>query len=337
MRTYPFDVIEQYKSGKALTALAKEHNSDWKALKYFLQRNNVEIRGQKKHPLNKDYFKEVDSNEKAYFLGLLWADGSIMKFRKNDEFLGKIKLSLVEEDSYLVESLRISIGHGGSLKLVKKQGNRQNQKSLQIADKEFAANVERLGMKPNKTYDGGIPLIDEKFMPAFILGYFDGDGCFTSWENPKRMEKKCCYSLAVHPDTCFFIRDYMCKIGIKSYIEKPKNKPIYNIVINGNIQCVKFFNLMYSVKDDIPIFLQRKYLKAKYFLEKYGAAIKVKYNLPLLLRTENILKRGEELLSGETLSSFKKEWLEIQSRENIIPSATSSQRFLPCAQNKPVS
>lgn len=35
-----------------------------------------------KYTYNKDYFKEIDSFEKAYWLGFLYADGCITRFYK---------------------------------------------------------------------------------------------------------------------------------------------------------------------------------------------------------------------------------------------------------------
>ena len=37
-------------------------------------------RGGEKYTLNKDYFKVIDSEQKAYWLGYLWADGSTNKY-----------------------------------------------------------------------------------------------------------------------------------------------------------------------------------------------------------------------------------------------------------------
>ena len=38
-----------------------------------------------KHNLNKEYFKNIDTEEKAYWLGFIYADGYIIKSEKNYE------------------------------------------------------------------------------------------------------------------------------------------------------------------------------------------------------------------------------------------------------------
>jgi hypothetical protein len=61
-----------------------------------------------KHNCNEDYFEKIDSCEKAYWLGLLFADGYV---RKRKQFNGKHKqggivgISLKNGDEYLLEKL----------------------------------------------------------------------------------------------------------------------------------------------------------------------------------------------------------------------------------------
>lgn len=47
-----------------------------------------------KYTYNKDYFKEIDSFEKAYWLGFLYADGCITRFYK-DEKLKSMSLEIM--------------------------------------------------------------------------------------------------------------------------------------------------------------------------------------------------------------------------------------------------
>jgi len=78
-----------------------------KAIAGFLKREGVFVKGQyagsRKHPVNKNYFNDIDSQEKAYFIGLLYADGS------NRINRGEVNLTLQKEDYYLLEKLNNSI------------------------------------------------------------------------------------------------------------------------------------------------------------------------------------------------------------------------------------
>ena len=49
-----------------------------------------------------DYFKEIDTSDKSYFLGMMFADGNIYK-RKDRKETYRIQLKLKKEDKYLVE------------------------------------------------------------------------------------------------------------------------------------------------------------------------------------------------------------------------------------------
>lgn len=326
----------KYQEGEALTKISDQEGIDWLKLKKLFLKMGLDIRGQEKHSINEDYFKSLDTPEKAYFFGLLMADGTLLKNRNYDIDPGKVIIGLVEDDSYILEEFRKKINLSRELLSVKKEGNRQNQKKLYVANKKFAKNLQNLGMSLRKTYGGGIISIDEKLMPSFILGYFDGDGCFSAWENKEKMERKSLFSITSHKDHLDMIVEFLQKKNIFGSLLPAKGTPVHCLTLNGNLQCAKFFNLIYSQKDQLPTFLQRKYLKAKYFLEKYGAITKLKYDIPERLKCSDFLKWAENNLTGQKLLDFQAEWAEIQSRENIIPSATSSQRFLPNAQNKPV-
>ena len=47
------------------------------------------------YTLNENYFEQIDTQEKAYFLGFLWADGCNCN--------GVIHLVLQEKDKYILE------------------------------------------------------------------------------------------------------------------------------------------------------------------------------------------------------------------------------------------
>lgn len=49
----------------------------------------------RKYSLNESYFEKIDSEEKAYFLGFLFSDGSVSKYSLN--------LSLAEVDKEILE------------------------------------------------------------------------------------------------------------------------------------------------------------------------------------------------------------------------------------------
>ena len=124
----------------------------------------------RKYKPNDNYFK-IWSNEMAYFLGLIAADGHI---RKQDNLL---TISLQEKDRQIVENLRLALNYNGYLyKMNKKDG--QPQYCLAVRSKEITSDLVNLGLSGNKTYDlDWINGINKEYISHFVRGVFDGDGC----------------------------------------------------------------------------------------------------------------------------------------------------------------
>lgn len=65
-----------------------------------------------KYNINKDYFRIIDSNEKPYFLGLMYADGYVSE--------RSIVLSLQEGDKLILEKFKKSIEYNGPIRFSNK-------------------------------------------------------------------------------------------------------------------------------------------------------------------------------------------------------------------------
>lgn len=141
----------------------------------------------KEFNLDIDYFKVIDTPTKAYFLGLIYADGCV--YTKKDKKNGNsysFRISLNEDDGYLIEYLRKELGIKETKKLIYegsfmnsvngKKYPRRNMESLAVYRKDFIKNLIDKGVYPNKTYKE-LSLPNINFISDFIRGYFDGDGC----------------------------------------------------------------------------------------------------------------------------------------------------------------
>ena len=80
--------------------------------------NNYHHNMKRKYDINEDYFNEIDTKEKAYFLGFLYADGYNHKceIRKSSS---SVNLSLVEQDSYILELLLRQVSSDKPLQSIK--------------------------------------------------------------------------------------------------------------------------------------------------------------------------------------------------------------------------
>jgi hypothetical protein len=118
----------------------------------------------KTHSFDEYYFKSIDTPSKAYFLGLLYADGCNSG--------RKLMLCLEKTDKHILERLREEIKYTGELLTIK--GGKYF--SLQICSKELSKDLTLLGVMPAKTFKVTLPKLSEELISHFIRGFFDGDG-----------------------------------------------------------------------------------------------------------------------------------------------------------------
>lgn len=126
------------------------------------------------YSINENFFETIDTEEKAYFLGLLYADGYADPKRK------LIGITLQEEDKELLEKLRIILKYTKPLTFKKpKQLNRKSVYILDIYRIKIYKDVVRLGCVPTKSLILKFPTeeqVPKHLLRHFVRGYFDGDG-----------------------------------------------------------------------------------------------------------------------------------------------------------------
>ena len=138
-----------------------------------------------KYYYNKDYFCKIDTEEKAYWLGFLYADGCINRFYTNEKLRSMtLELTLCKSDrEHLVKFLECIESNVP----IKERRNKMNGKEyisyrVQINCTKMCYDLIDKGCIPCKTYTIKLPdesKVPRKFMRDFLRGYFDGDGCIS--------------------------------------------------------------------------------------------------------------------------------------------------------------
>lgn len=120
--------------------------------------------------INQKYFESIDSEEKAYFLGLIFADGNVMDSR--------LTLLLAEEDSKVLDILLKNIKPDGRINFLDRKNPKwKNCRIFSIHNKEIVKDLNGWGVLQRKRYTTlSIPNIDHSLIRHFIRGFMDGDG-----------------------------------------------------------------------------------------------------------------------------------------------------------------
>lgn len=120
---------------------------------------------------NENYFQNIDTEDKAYFLGLIYSDGCILN--KQDEYRYKITLKLHIKDKHILEDFIKCVDGEMDLWF---HGQR-DMCEVSLSGKKIVNDLQDKGVYPNKTFVLQYPELDEKLERHFLRGYFDGDGC----------------------------------------------------------------------------------------------------------------------------------------------------------------
>ncbi len=227
----------------------------------------------KKSLLNKgntDYFENIDTHIKAYFLGFIAADGCIMEAQgRNLNNTHKLEITINVKDKIVLEKFKEELGTNLSLK--EKPETRAVR--FHIQDKKLTDDIMKYGIVPRKSLILGNVLenIPEEFKSSFVLGYFDGDGS-ASYVQPigptgtglskKGIPYKKRLQISIL-GTLELIKGIVEDINLINYYlyHKYKEKNTYQLQIAKKSELIKLYNYMYG---NCPFFLYRKHDK---FLE----------------------------------------------------------------------
>lgn len=220
-----------------------------------------------KYNYNKDYFKKIDTSEKAYWLGFLYADGCITRFYKGDVLKSmSLEVSLKNDDcEHLVKfndalNSNVPIQHRTINKKYKAY-------RLVINCTSMCKDLINLGCLPAKSLILEFPnedIVPKEFVKDFIRGYFDGDGgiSYTEGEYYHSAKGK---KYKQHHYRCYFcgnsqfliaLKDILNSQGIKtSDLKKDKRSKAVNIYIYGKDNIEKLKEYLYT---DECVSLSRK-------------------------------------------------------------------------------
>lgn len=203
---------------------------------------------------NDSIFDTINSEEKSYWLGFLYADGYVCGYHNN------IELSLTKDDiDHLIKFKRFleDKKDDSVIKLSKVYNKKSNKEYTRcrytIGDKHFHEQLVSLGCIPNKSKILKFPdreiFKETGLIYDFIRGYIDGDGCYYGTKHNR-------LAIEVLGTYKFLngIREYIPYFSIPTIKEK---ESVYRITCS-NYNADRTVELLYN---NPKIYLERKYNK----------------------------------------------------------------------------
>jgi len=206
----------------------------------------------KKYNTDESQFNTIDTPNKAYFLGFLYADGNA-----HSKFY-HIKLKLQEKDNQILEDIKNRFGLEQKILNSKTTNpNAQNQRALIICNKVIYYDFIKHGIRPNKTFKLSFPwFLDKKLYSHFVRGYFDGDGCISFDEKRRSSTMSICGTNEMCSELKIILKE---SIGVDSQVSQDRN--IFRVRIRRYSDVQRFRNWIYK---DSDLKLNRKFEKFSY-------------------------------------------------------------------------
>ena len=236
-------IVQDYLGGQSAYRLARLYNVGETSIRSILRVRGVQIRSKRRYSVNESYFDVIDSEEKAYWLGFLFADGNVYK--------STVALKLATKD---VDHIRKFTSALQSQHPIKRATDRDAY-VVKIGSEKLSSSLISRGVMPKKSLIVTFPtFLDEQGKRHFIRGVFDGDGWITYYK-PKDMVRPS-WTLGFFSGSQSFLADIQEVIGLGGSLH-PYRKG-HQLSYGGNLLVPKVCDYLYGGSS---VYLPRKYGK----------------------------------------------------------------------------
>lgn len=260
IKEYEENIIKLYQEGNTAKQISTLLNFKYHQPIYnYFKKNGWErkgISGKRIYNVNNNFFKIINTEEKAYILGFICADGHI----RNDRLV--ITVSIKDIDILLKIKKALNSTH--PIKEVTRDNpytKTKNKKlklvELMIGSIELVRPLFIMGLTTNKTYtlNGNImKYIPKNLIRDFLRGYFDGDGNVMFG---KRYSSGYKYNINICGNEDFLLNSFQLYFPTKNKLYKDlysKQCFIWKISSKDKVK-----DFMYYLYENSSIHLQRKY------------------------------------------------------------------------------
>lgn len=186
LRERKLEIINEYLNTpeleRSLTKLGKKWGVKRQTISKWLYDAGIEvINYQNRSRIDESVFDIIDTEEKAYWLGFLYADGNISKHGN------RFEMNLSIQDLNHMEKFKEFLKFEGKIRITRHHSDKNNICNISIRNAHMWTQLNDKGCIPAKSFNIKFPnesVLPKQLIPHFIRGYIDGDGwLYTSNNN----------------------------------------------------------------------------------------------------------------------------------------------------------
>jgi hypothetical protein len=208
-----------------------------------------------RYAYNRDFFENIDSEKKSYWLGFVAADGCILGGGRAGK---RLKISLHKDEKSHLEKFVECLNGNIEVKdyRYRTENGYYEHVEVSVGSNKLCNDLERLNITKAKSKTLKMSDIRQDLIRHYIRAYIDGDGHYYLSKNGKKSYIEIYIGSKYMLD---FFGNYLNNLGIVNHMFPYDKKNIYKISIHDKNSKLKLIEHLYF---DATIFLDRKREKA---------------------------------------------------------------------------
>lgn len=255
------DIIDLFYKGKTKKEILSIANITTRTYPLVFKEFNINTKRKNKYTLNENYFNVIDTEAKAYILGLIASDGCVT----NTNYF-----AIASTDYDILQIIKQELEYTGDIYIPQRNEKCEWNTTYRInfSSKKICQALSQYGIRPNKSlsYDH-MPNISSSLLHHYVRGYFDGDGSIwrsTCISNYKYHYDRWALSIIATKNKCLRFQEYFLRsIDEKGHIANSNTDEMKYIKFDSNRALNKIYNLLYN---DANLYMKRKHNKWLEFL-----------------------------------------------------------------------
>lgn len=190
----------------------------------------------------------------SYFYGFMLGDGNLLRR------VGDFRISSTDFD--IVEKINDILTEGTRTVHYRKNGNGKEQAHLSLTNREWYGFFSRMGLCPDKSHCVlTLTYPPAEYLPHFVRGLFDSDGCVSCYENGK------------------YLTFQSQLLGTTNYITELSRLISVSGRLSVRISCSTLSELRFSNKENFRLFYEYLYKDASIYMNRKFSKYTEIYNL----------------------------------------------------------